>query len=115
MEWTEDETRFSVWDLVSRAQYEYDFGDNRIHRVTLVGVQPTGKLPRCVAGERACPPEDCGGMFGFYRLLDTLADSEHEEHERMERWLGGKFDVDAVNAALHPGVPAGWVRTRLWE
>ena len=72
--------------------YTYDFGDGWHHRVVLEGVhlqQDGVKYPICVDGERACPPEDCGGVGGYYNLLEILADSEHEEHEAMVSWLTG--------------------------
>ena len=72
--------------------YLYDFGDDWRHRVVLEGmhIQKAGvKYPVCVDGEGACPPEDCGGIPGYYRLLDILADAGHEEHEEMVDWLSG--------------------------
>jgi hypothetical protein len=59
----------------------------------------------CVAGARACPPEDCGGPPGYYALLVALSDPDHQEHETMVQWVGGKFDPNAfdlsnVNKAL---------------
>ena len=72
--------------------YLYDFGDDWRHRVVLEGmhIQKRGvKYPVCVGGERACPPEDCGGVSGYYRLLEILTDAEHEEYEEMVAWLSG--------------------------
>lgn len=69
--------------------YEYDFGDSWEHTVTLEAVQPVEpkrKYPRCLEGERACPPEDCGGPGGFQDLLAVLADPEHEEYEELREW-----------------------------
>nr|MDQ2695392.1 plasmid pRiA4b ORF-3 family protein [Pseudomonadota bacterium] len=45
--------------------------------------------PRCLAGERACPPEDCGGVPGYYQLLEILADPSHDEYAGMVEWLKG--------------------------
>jgi hypothetical protein len=78
-------------------RYEYDFGDGWEHEVTLEAVVPRQKgvrLPRCVAGERACPPEDCGGPPGYEHLIDVIGDPSHEEHESMLTWVGGRFDPE---------------------
>jgi hypothetical protein len=72
------------------ASYEYDFGDSWEHEVLLDGIflkEGRGKYPTCVAGERACPPEDCSGIGGFYDLLEILKDPDHDEHEEMVDWL----------------------------
>jgi hypothetical protein len=56
----------------------------------------------CLAGANACPPEDCGGIGGYYNLLRILADPKHPEHEDMKERVGGKleaaeFSLDGVN------------------
>jgi hypothetical protein len=68
--------------------YEYDFGDGWEHDVTVKRVTTVGKppRPRCVAGARACPPEDCGGSGGYENLLEALTDADHEEHESLVTW-----------------------------
>ena len=75
--------------------YRYDFGDGWAHRVVLEDVHPLQrgvKYPVCTDGERACPPEDCGGIPGYYNLLAILADPEHQEHEEMITWLSSHGD-----------------------
>jgi hypothetical protein len=67
--------------------------------------EPGTKYPLCIDGKRACPPEDCGGVWGYADLLDTIKDPNHSEHEEMLEWLGGdfdpeKFDVEEVNKNL---------------
>lgn len=72
--------------------YIYDFGDNWVHEILLEGIflaEKGVKYPKCVAGERACPPEDCGGVGGYARLLGILDDPADEEHEDMVSWLQG--------------------------
>ncbi|MFP4173663.1 MAG: plasmid pRiA4b ORF-3 family protein [Candidatus Hydrogenedentota bacterium] len=74
------------------AGYVYDFGDGWRHEVELLSIEPRergAKYPRCIDGERACPPEDCGGPGGYHRLLEILADPSDEEHENMVAWLKG--------------------------
>ncbi|MBN2685657.1 MAG: hypothetical protein JXR40_10285, partial [Pontiellaceae bacterium] len=58
-----------------------------------------------VKGKGACPPEDCGGLWGYYNLLEILGDPEDEEHEGMLDWAGGPidpavFDLDKANARM---------------
>ena len=75
--------------------YLYDFGDGWEHRVVLEDVHPLRrsiKYPICTDGERACPPEDCGGVPGYNDLLAILADPEHDEHEEMISWLSSHGD-----------------------
>ncbi|MGH7414755.1 MAG: plasmid pRiA4b ORF-3 family protein [Candidatus Rokuibacteriota bacterium] len=93
------------------AKYEYDFGDGWEHEVTLEAILPRQKgsrYPRCLAGERACPPEDCGGFAGYEDLMAVLRDPTHEEYESTLRWLGGggfdpeRFDAKAMKFD-HPG------------
>jgi hypothetical protein len=94
-----------------RALYEYDMGDGWLHEVLLEGVllkEKGVKYPRCLAGERACPPEDCGGAPGFEHLLETLASPHDPEHKELIEWLGGgyqpeKFDPAAVKFTARRG------------
>lgn len=77
--------------------YEYDFGDGWEHELTLEAILPRRagqKYPVCVDGARACPPEDCGGVYGYETLLTVIQDPGHEEHESTLEWLGGRFDPD---------------------
>lgn len=79
-------------DIGDKVTYHYDFGDGWECDVILEGsflAPKKVKFPRCVAGERAAPPEDCGGIRGYYDLLDVLADPTHDEHKDILRWLKG--------------------------
>ncbi|WP_424948224.1 plasmid pRiA4b ORF-3 family protein [Candidatus Spongiihabitans sp.] len=72
------------------ARYDYDFGDGWQHRITLAGkyLQDDGvKYPACLDGKRACPPEDCSGIGGYYNVVEILANPEHEEYEDKVYWL----------------------------
>ena len=51
-----------------------------------------------MAGERACPPEDCGGVWGYGDFLEAIRNPKHEEHESMLEWIGGRFDADEFDA-----------------
>jgi hypothetical protein len=95
-----------------RLTYTYDFGDDWRHDITLEKIldpDPSVTYPRCTAGRRATPPEDCGGIWGYAYLLDVLADPSHPEHEDRLEWLGldtaadfdpATFDSAAVTQAL---------------
>lgn len=74
----------------STANYAYDFGDGWEHIITLEAALPTVEAinyPICVAGERACPPEDCGGIPGFEDLLETLKNGKAAEKKELNAWL----------------------------
>ena len=79
------------------ANYTYDFGDNWLHKVQLEKILPREQIvnyPICIKGKRACPPEDCGGIWGYEELLEIIKNPGHEEHEEMLEWLGGDFDLE---------------------
>ena len=80
------------------ALYAYDFGDDWHHVVMCEDIfqaEASVKYPRCVAGRRACPPEDCGGVHGYRNFLKAIRDPEHPEHEDFMEWSGGSYDPDA--------------------
>jgi hypothetical protein len=83
------------------AEYLYDFGDDWHHVILFEGIllkEKKKKYPQCLGGERACPPEDCGGVDGYYHLLEVLADSSDEEYEEVVTWVGGKYDANKFDA-----------------
>jgi hypothetical protein len=45
-------------------------------------------------GKRACPPEDCGGPWGYEEFLAAIANPDHEEHEEWLEWAGGEFNPE---------------------
>jgi hypothetical protein len=80
-----------------RVVYDYDFGDGWTHSVVLETVVTTGKplhKPVCSGGERACPPDDCGGVHGYEELLKALENPAHPEHREMKRWAPKNFDPE---------------------
>ena len=77
--------------------YEYDFGDGWAHRIELEQVIDKGdkeRVPRCIGGERNCPPEDCGGLPGYDEVQKIISNPGHEEYEETLQWLGGSFDPE---------------------
>lgn len=83
--------------------YEYDFGDSWRHEIVLektLDPEPKVKYPRCVEGARACPPEDCGGAWGYADFLEAMADPKHENHRDMKEWIGGKFDPEKFSVYM---------------
>ncbi len=101
-----DETDVPLGQLIPRSGrksrwiYEYDFGDGWRHEVVFEGfppVDPKAKFPICVEGARACPPEDCGGPWGYAEYLAAITDLQHERHEELLAWRG-PFDPEAFDA-----------------
>lgn len=97
-----DEARTKLSTLLSKPKdkivYEYDFGDGWEHGVVLEKIlprEPKQRLPLCVAGKNAAPPDDCGGIWGYAHLLEVLKNPEHEEYEDQLEWIGGKWDPAA--------------------
>lgn len=90
--------------------YTYDFGDSWEHGLVLekrLSRDPNTAYPVCTGGQLACPPEDCGGIGGFYDLLDALGDPAHDQYDELRDWVGDDYDpaafsVDHVNRMLAP-------------
>lgn len=75
----------------AKMRYEYDFGDDWQHTLTLEKILAKDakiKYPQLIKGKGMCPPEDCGGIWGYYGLIDIINDPNHEQHEDMREWLG---------------------------
>ena len=114
-----DSTKTTLGDILPQTgnrftfRYEYDFGDGWQHEVIFEGhppVDPKTKYPVCLEGTRACPPEDCGGVWGYGDFLDAIRNPEHEDHSSMMEWIGGRFDPEEFDAkqatkAMKKGLP----------
>jgi len=101
---TRDERKSYLRDVLGgegfRFRYRYDMGDNWQHGLEVMKVHTPEKdvrYPVCLAGERACPPEDVGGIWGYANMLEAVADPKHEEHEQYVEWIGGSFDPGAFD------------------
>jgi hypothetical protein len=107
--------------LRAKITYTYDFGDGWEHSIVLekrLAAAPEASYPVCTGGELACPPEDCGGIPGFYNLIEAIADPDHERHEEMIEWVGKDFapqafSVECVNLMLSPARRSGRASNRL--
>lgn len=78
--------------------YLYDFGDGWEHTIQVEKVLPSEAKPPtpvCVAGARNCPPEDCGGPYGYQELLEALRDANHPQHAEMREWIADLFGSEA--------------------
>ncbi len=104
--------KFTLRQIAPREQdafdYKYDFGDSWEHMITVEKILPPPAAATttalCLDGARACPPEDCGGVWGYADLLETLKNPKHPEHQSMKEWLGRAFDSEAFDVA----------KTNLW-
>lgn len=108
---TKDEHEYRLEQLVKKPgtafEYEYDFGDSWIHELEVEEIFPleaSSPVPRCIEGQRAGPPEDVGGIGGYYQYVKAIKNRRHPEHQEWLAWRGPfdpeKFDLQAINARL---------------
>jgi len=92
--------------------YEYDFGDSWQHKIKLEKIlsgSTVEKLPACIKGRNECPPEDIGGLWGYYEFLEIINDPTHPQYEEYADWIGddsfdpASFDLEEINERLHDG------------
>lgn len=108
LEYAEDARQYTIGDLLKRVgakiKWEYDFGDSWIHEIKLVGKTEAydneASAVTLVKATGACPPEDCGGVYGYSHLLDVLKNPDSEEYDEMIDWLGGDFNPRSSNLSL---------------
>jgi hypothetical protein len=88
--------------------YEYDFGDSWYHEIKIRKCRATktdARYPTCLEGENAAPPEDCGGIPGFYGMLETLSNPKDPEYARIKEWMGNfdpnRVSINKINSQLH--------------
>jgi hypothetical protein len=113
-----DETKATLMQVApeegAQLGYEYDFGDSWEHKITVEKILPpdpaTATTALCRDGARACPPEDCGGIWGYAELLKSLKNTKHPEHKRLMEWVGSSFDADAFD----PAKINLWLRKLKW-
>lgn len=98
--------KYRLGDLIKQKGreffYHYDFGDGWKHRLVLeenrYPVSTSEAELMCLEGERACPPEDVGGVPGYFEFCSVLKDPNHEEHESYMEWSGGDFDSERFDS-----------------
>ncbi len=98
----EEVTFVDVIKAPMRFFYEYDFGDSWRHEVVVESVDLVPlmlKFAICLDGQRACPPEDCGGTGGYEDFLEAIANPEHDEHDDYVGWIGRYFDPELFSVA----------------
>jgi hypothetical protein len=111
-----DERKVCLGDLAAaadRVEYEYDFGDSWEHELAVearVTAEDDGIYPACLAGEGACPPEDCGGSYGFADFKELLAGPPSTERDELLEWAGGNYDparfvLTSANTAVAAVLP----------
>lgn len=89
-----------ITDITEIFDYDYDFGDGWNHRIIVEEFHPKKEniqYPRCIEGALKCPPEDCGGIGGYYNLLNVINNKKHPERKEMLEWLGRKYDPNEFN------------------
>ena len=96
-----DASTLTLDDIIANQKkkfsYEYDFGDGWKHQIIVEQFLPresSKSYPICIDGKLNCPPEDCGGVAGFYQFLDIIEDNTHPDHDEMFEWIGGHYNVE---------------------
>ena len=99
-----DSNQYSLEQLITtegdKFVYEYDFGDSWTHLIEVEKIfqsEDDSFYPKCVKGRMACPPEDVGGIYGYYNFVEALNDKKHPEHEMYMDWYGDSFDTKAFD------------------
>ena len=106
----EDENKFRLKQFRFKEgdtfNYLYDFGDDWHHAIQVIKIEESDlDFPVCVYGDRACPPEDCGGIRGYHNLVEIINDPTHSEYESLTTWLPDNYDpkifpIEEVNEEL---------------
>jgi hypothetical protein len=101
-----DENDYRLGDVLptvgAKMTWDYDFGDGWQHNVLVEAIEPVAAdvlYPRCLAGKRACPPEDCGGPPGYADILEVIADADNPDHADMRDFVPLDYDSEHFDVA----------------
>ncbi len=107
LDWRNDQTKKldNIFKSHNKFEYLYDFGDGWQHIIKLeatLEAEKDEKYPLCIGGQNPAPPEDCGGIGGYYNKLEISSDPSHSEHEDIVNWfeymmLKDNFDLAEIN------------------
>ncbi|UCF90770.1 MAG: plasmid pRiA4b ORF-3 family protein [Desulfobacterales bacterium] len=126
--------RYRLGDLIKQKgrtfSYLYDFGDGWEHEAILADSRYFNPELRSAIerldGARACPPEDVGGVSGYYEFCKAFKDPGHEEHKSYKEWFAGfpwydrvfdseKYDIEKVNYELMKYLRWSRERFKPWQ
>ncbi len=98
---TMDYTNIKVSQLLKKEkdtiEYEYDFGDNWEMKILLEKITQVDEeafKPICLKAINSAPMEDCGGIMGYYYILDVLKDPKNKEYESIKEWMGFELEEE---------------------
>jgi hypothetical protein len=111
------EEEYTLADIAPRKGakflYRYDFGDRWEHRVVVEDCDYSNPdwpySIYCLEGERACPPEDCGGTWGYAAFCEAMMDETHPEHEQQKEWYGEEHDPEDFDPEKFDMTMANWI------
>ena len=120
---TYDASKFPIRKLQKGQKYHYcyDFGDNWDHIIEIEDTLSDKNTmhPTCLKITNACPPEDCGGVWGYYKNLEILKDKKHPEYQDTKEWMGNfyneKMSLAEVNKELKILAKTGKNPNSLWS
>lgn len=79
-------------------RYLYDFGDSWEHTLTFEGlVESETQGYQVVEGARACPPENCGGIPGYFHMHEVMKNPSHPDYDHFKMWLSEGAEIQDLN------------------
>lgn len=98
----DDMTASDLFESGKPVKFLYDFGDGWEHKLSIIGApedyaKGEHKLPRYLRGERACPPEDVGGVPGYMEMLEVIKKPNSKAAKEYFEWIGYRYDPERLN------------------